>query len=465
MKKVKSALSILLAVLMLASCLVTASAAEIEETEPNETAATATAFEVGKKIEGILASAADKDYYKFTPAKTGLATITFEHAAVTGADTSATYFDIAVYDSDAADAAVVAEFTSEGSSKSDTTELIVIAEKTYYIAVEMGMVYDGTVGYSVNVTVDNSIASESEPNDALAQANEFKLSVPGDAKYYYGAIEGKDIDLYKITVPSNGVINLYLYNDFSPKGNFNATLRTFTEGNDGTQVVETITSISISNKEESKVGPSVCVAAGEYILELSGDTGSYKTRVYFRAVSNTETEKNNSRLQADDIAVGTAYKATTHEKTDKDYFKFTVPADNKGYDVTFTATNSAKWNVRLLNSDGVAVADKLEVNATDSSKTAKMETYPLDAGTYYLEVTADADKFDSDIYEIKVTAKTASIEPEPEKSLIDMIKELNWGALADNLAGWFDQIDIMGMISDMFASIMMVVTLFSSMGK
>lgn len=464
MKKVKSIIALLLSVLMLASCFATASAAEIEEKEPNNASDTATAFKIGETIEGVLNSADDVDWYAFDAAKTGLATITFEHDAVAGADASVTYFDVSVFDGEGASTASVVSFTSAGSSTSDKAELIVIAEKTYYIAVAKGMVYDGTVSYSLNVTLDDKIASESEPNDTLDRANKLELSVSGNAKYYYGAISGKDVDYYKVTVPSNGVINLYLYNEFSPKGNFNAFLMTMSEGANGVQTEETVTSISITDKEDTKIGPSVCVAAGDYILVVNGDAGSYKTRVFFRAVSNTETENNDSTLQADEIAIGTSYKATLDEKTDKDYFKFTVPAGNVGYDITFTATNNAKWNVTLFNSDGVATTDTLKVSTTDSSKSAKIETYPLAAGTYYIEVTA-GEIFDSDIYEIKTTAKTESIEPEPEKNLFDKIGELNWGALWDNFAGWFEQIDLMGMISDMFASIMMVITLFSSMGK
>lgn len=463
MKKVKSVLALLLAVLMLAGSFATASAAEIEEAEPNNSSDTATVFEVGKKIEGALGSADDVDWYEFKVAKTGLATITFEHAAVAGVDAAVTYFDIRVFDAESPITASVVSFTSAGSSTSDKAELIVMAEKTYQIAVAKGMVYDGTVGYAVSVAIDENIASESEPNDTLDKANTLEVSVSGNAKYYYGAISEGDTDFFKVTVPSNGVLNLYLYNEFSPKGNFTATLRTFAEGADGVQIAEVVTSIAVTDTEETKIGPSVCVAAGDYILEISGGTGSYKTRVYFRAVANTETENNDSALQADEIAIGTAYKATLDEKSDKDYFQFTVPADNKGYDITFTATNNAKWSVRLLNSDSVAVADTLKVSTTDSSKSDKIETYPLDAGTYYIEVTA-GETFDSDIYSIQVTEKSESIEPEPEKSLIDKIKELNWGALANNLAGWFEQIDIMGMISDIFASIAMVVALFSSMG-
>ncbi len=459
MKKVKSLIALLLSVLMLASCFVTAYAAENEEKEPNGTAATATVFELGKKVEGTLGSADDLDCFEFKAAKTGLATLKFEHAAVSGADAAVTYFTVKVYD--AATQAEISSFTSAGVSTSDSASFIVIANAKYVVAVEKGMVYDGTVGYGITVTVDDKIAAESEPNNTFDKANKFELSTSGNAKYYYGAISGaEDKDYYKITVPSNGVLNLYLYNEFAPKGNFTATLLAFEEDALGVQTARKVTSISVTNKEDSKIGPSVCVAKGDYILEIDGDAGSYKTRVFFRTVSNTETENNDSLVQADEIAVGTAYKATLDDKTDKDIFKFTAAANNAGYDIVFTATNNAKWNVRLLNSDGVAVAETLEVNATATNKTAKLETLPIAAATYYVEVTA-GEEFDADIYEIKVVAKEKSIAPEPEKNLFDKIKDLNWGALWDNFAGWFEQINIIGLIGDMIASFSL---LFSALG-
>ena len=115
-----------------------------------------------------------------------------------------------------------------------------------------------------------------------------------------------------------------------------------------------------------------------------------------------------------------------------------------------------------LSVDGVLTeTDEPIAKATDSNKTATLETKPLDAGNYYIEVVA-GDAHDSDIYEISVEEKEASIVPEPEKSLIDKIKELNWGALLENFSGWFEQIDIMGMISAMAASFAMVIALLTN---
>jgi len=458
MKKFKSAIALLLAVLMFVSCFATASATTtVSETEPNDTVANT--FEIGKEIKGVLGTDSDIDCFSFKSAKTGLAKLTFKHNAVVNAVGS--YFTVKV----TKDSAVIAEFASAGTSTSDTAEFLVMANADYIVIVEKGVVCDATLNYSLSVAVDDSVPSETEPNDTADKANALALSVSGAPKYYYGAVgTGTDsVDFYKVTVAKNGVLNLYLYNDFANKEAVTATLKAYVEGADGTQKLESVTSIVMAADDASKIGPSVCVPAGDYYLEVTG-TGAYRTRVYFREASNTETEMNDSAAQADKIAIGITYKATLDEKADKDYFEFAAAADNKGYDINFKATNNAKWVVRILNSNGDAVADTLNVKATDSSKTAKLETKPLAAGTYYIEVVA-GDAHDSDIYEISVTAKEKSIVPEPEKGLFDKIADLNWGALWDNFSGWIEQIDFIGMLSSMFSSLMMVFTLLFSSGK
>lgn len=454
MKKFKSVIALLLAVLMFAGCFATAYAAENEEAEPNNDVATATVFEIGEEIAGVLGNSSDVDNFKFTAEKSGLAKITFSHAAVSGA--AGSYFEVTVNDANG----TLASFESAGASTSDSAEFLVQAEAEYFVEVKSGDVFDGSVTYSIDVTLSDTVAIEAEPNDTPDKATALALSTSGNPKYYYGSTSASDVDYFKVTVAKNGVLNLYLYNDFTPKGAVNAELITYVEGPDGAQIPYEVTEIVMTADDTSVIGPSVCVPAGDYALKITGE-GSYKTRVFFREASNTESEANDKANQADKINVGTAYKATLDDKNDVDFFEFTAAADNKGFDIKFKATKNGQWKVRILNSNNDAVTEVLEVKATDSNKTATLETKPLDAGSYYIEVTA-GEAHDSDIYEICVEAKETSIVPEPEKSLIDKIKELNWGALLDNFAGWFEQIDIMGMISSMAASIAMVIALLSN---
>ncbi len=468
MKKVKSFISLFLAVLMVAGCMATASAAAGEKV-PNDDVSSATLLKKEETLSDTLNTAEDKDYYKFTSDVIGLATVKIAHSALTGA--TASYFKVTVVD---AAENVIDEFTSAGSSSSDLSAAFTVAkDAVYYVIVERGSVYDSSVTYSVSVSLDSTVLTETEPNNSEATAPAMSLSVSGNSKVYYGTLTENDIDCYRVTLTKPGVLNLYLYNGATKTGNYKALLKTYSEGYEGEEELYDVTSISIAKNEASVMGPSVCVPEGDYTLVITGDLGSYSTKVFFREAANIETEINDTAATADGIAVGTTYKATLDEVADVDYFKFAAVKDNKGFDFNFKAAAEGKWNVRILNSDKEPIDAKtavIEVNATVNSKEAKIETMPLEAGTYYIEVTSakEGKDYNSDIYEISVTARNEALDDgeEEEKSFIDRIKELNWGSLWKNFEGWFDQINIMGMVSSITASIVTIITFLSSfLGK
>ncbi|MBE6819518.1 MAG: hypothetical protein E7516_00490 [Ruminococcaceae bacterium] len=461
MKKVKSLLSLILAVLMVAGCLVTAGAAEARvETEANNTVADANELEVGESITGLLEKADDKDCFVFETVKAGNATVKFTHRKLSA---DATYFTVTIKD---ASEKTVATFTSAGNSEEDSASFSVAEKETYYVVVEAGTVSDSTLDYTVAVSVEAVTYSEAEPNDEASKATALQYSPSGTPKEYYGSIGANDVDFYKFTIPANGVITLYLYNYAANKGNYTATLNMYVEEN-GVQVLKEVTAIEILATEASKIGASVGLAKGDYYLVVEGvegSTGSYKTRVLFREVADAETEINDATTSADAITIGKTYKATLDSSNDVDCFKFTAPANNKGYNFDFKSTNAGSWKFEILNSDNVKVVDEVKLNATDSAKTAKAETLPLAAGTYYVKVTA-GENHDEDIYELKVTEKTEALDDgkEENKSLIDRIKELDWGGLWGNFSEWIGEINFGGLISSIAASIAKLFTYFGSL--
>lgn len=462
MKKVKSLLSLILAVLMVAGCLATASAAEARvETEANNDLEAADELAVGESITGLLDVADDVDYFVFETVKAGNATVKITHSKLSA---TATYFAVSILDADAKE---VAAFTSAGNSAEDSASFSVGEKETYYVLVKAGDVSDSTLGYAVAVSVAEVKYSEAEPNDDASKATALQYSPSGTPKEYYGSISAKDVDFYKLTVPANGVVNLYLYNYAANKGNYTATLKMYVEVN-GVQVLRDVTSIEILATDASKIGASVGLAKGDYYLVIEGvdgSTGSYKTRVLFREVADVETEINDTIAAADAITIGKTFKGTLDVQNDVDYFKFTAPANNKGYNFEFKTEKTGSWTFDVLNADGTKVAETAKLVTTDSNKAAKTESVSLAAGTYYVKVTAVNDGYSEEIYEIKIAEKAEAADEgkEESKNLIDRIKELNWGGLWDNFAGWIEQINFMGLISSITASIAKIFTYFGSM--
>ena len=180
MKKVKSLLSLILAVLMAFGCLATVSAAEAKvEAEPNGTASLATEFKAGEEIKGKLEDAEDVDYLAFKAEKAGNATITLKHTANSAAST---YFTVEIKDAEK----TLTTFTSAGNSASESAVVSVVKDATYYVVVTKGDICDPTFEYNVSVAVAEVALSESEPNNKATEADTLEYSPSGNPKEYYG---------------------------------------------------------------------------------------------------------------------------------------------------------------------------------------------------------------------------------------------------------------------------------------
>ncbi len=472
MKKVKSVLSLLLALLMVFGCIATASAAEAAvESEQNGEIAAADTMTVGSKITGNLQELADVDYFVFVPAKTGLATITLEHAAVSGAADAATYFAVSVVRVVDGAEKEITSFTSAGASKSDVSSAFgVDAGSKYYVKVSAGQVYDATLDYALSVVVNTDLLTEKEPNDSADKATALEYSVSGSAKHYYGTITEGDLDCYSFKITSAGVVYVYLYNDAVSAGDYTATIYTYAEDSDGTEMLKPIASIAIGAAESSKMSAGIGLAAGSYTLIIKGtdegSTGSYRTRVFYSKVDNAEKEINDDKATATAITLGKEMQATLDAKGDVDFFKVTVPANNKGYNIAFTidkaaAADAGIWKVSVKNAnDGVVVAESL----VTSEKAGAFETKSLDAGTYYICVKS-GDTLNTGIYRIKMTEKAKADEGDDSgKSLWDRIKDLNWGAFLENFTGWIEQINFEAIIKSITSSIATVIAYLSALG-
>ena len=97
MKKIKSFLAVLMALIMSMRFASVAFAADVTETDAaNGVVSGADAFVVGDTVTGKINSSEDVDYYALTVAKAGIVTVTVEHAAKEEA--TGTYFTVEILD-------------------------------------------------------------------------------------------------------------------------------------------------------------------------------------------------------------------------------------------------------------------------------------------------------------------------------------------------------------------------------
>ncbi len=460
MKKAKLIVSLLMALIMTTTGMVSAFAASVEEKESNNTAATATSFAMVDTVSGKISGTDDEDWYSFDVAESSLITVKLSHAIV-GANATLTYFNVDVYDcipTDENNARPEASFSSVGNVDSSSSAAFSVASGKHYIRVTGGQVNLDSLTYSISVTADANSLAEKEPNNTTATASPLQLSTKGNHQIYMGTISGEnDVDYYKFSLPQNGYIYCYLYNSNGAAGDYTAELIGYVSGKDGIAKEESFGAISLAKNEEMKQGPSVGLSAGEYFLKVSGSVGGYQVKVYFSAHDTTESEYNNDYANADAISTGSTYYGSNFDVKDYDIFKFTVAKEKTALQFVFDVSGikgNGKWRVFVTGADG-SILSGGELTAVKGEKVT-YSLYDLKAGTYYVEVRADASAPNSENY--KLYFETIKVEEEEEdKSFIDQIKDLNWGKFLSNFSEWIGQINLLPMLQAIFESIRNVI--------
>lgn len=474
MKKAKSIVAILLSLLVVMGCSVSAFAVELTESETNNTPNTANVMGLANKIKATLAEADDVDYFSFEVSTPSLITVNLEHAAITSA--ASTYFKVEVLNSNGEE---VASFKSEGSASKSSSAPFAAEVGTFYVKVSMGQSHDATLEYTLSASVDTTAYTEKEPNDVAANATSLTLSTSGSKKQYYGTIADKDdssteeietdVDYYSLDIPAPGAVYFYLYNGSSAKGNYKATLYAYLDGADGTPVPKALGSITITSNEASVISPSVGVNGGNYLLKvegINGSVGGYQTRVYYLSDNNSEYEYNNVKEYANVIGTTSTTYGSVFDANDVDYYKFTAASGNNGYNIKLAVNANYKnvegqWTISVIAPNKSVIA---KVDATNT-KAAEISTDALEAGVYYVVVSA-GNVVNPGLYELSMSVKTAASndDDDDDKSFIDKIKDLPWDNFMDNFKGWFEQINIMGIISSIVSSVATVFTYLFSLG-
>lgn len=483
MKKAKSLLALILAMLIAFGSVVCATAVEDpSETEENGTVATADVFGLGTSIKGKLADENDVDWFAFTAADSGLVTVTLKHDKKAGVDPVATYFAVTVYDATGTNE--VDSFKSKGTEDTKSIDFSV-TPGSYYVVVESGSVLDTTLEYILSAAINKTALFEKEPNDIASQATELKASKKGDAKNYYGAITsdgGKDVDYYEVKFTKEALVSFGIYNTASKSGNYKASFIKIVDGEYGKPLEKVAGSIVINDGESVKDSPNFGVDKGTYYLRVEGigdSTGGYQVRVFeFEGSSSValEHEFNNEVRYAQNIKAGDTITANIFDENDADIFVLDVPQKNNGYEITIADNNTTKevvngqWTFEITDENGHVIEDKANVL---NSESVTAETKVLDKGLYYIKVTA-GNVFTGETYKVVVKEKKASQNNEDDKKddgitsiteFFDQLKKIDWSNFMKNFEGWFEYINIFGIIKDIIPGIIKLLSDLVFSGK
>ncbi len=379
--------------------------ATVVELEPNDTHATATAFELSAAetvvLEGTSQGSQDKDFYTFTAAADGvlsavvtspngvLPSLEIETAqgqdvletepndgvnvAATRIDAGIKYFVRVRATGDAAAAYSVALSVGDhlpgdanDDGQTDVSDLNDV-RNNFGSSGAGDTNDDGTVnvedlnavrnnfGSELDEPVPGGIVSEVEPNGAKDTATEFFVAPLAEAKLVGTSTNADDRDFFTFVAPASGTVFVTVR---STNGNVpgaemedSASVNILeTEPNDGVDsasgaVIEGETYfLRVRSKNESAADYAVTVSFEGFAPEEPGPEPSN---------SLAETEVNDAKSQANAFSLGAdkliELTGTSTSSDDKDYFRFVAPLSGTLY-VAVQSTNGNDAAVEMENS-------------------------------------------------------------------------------------------------------------------
>lgn len=455
MKKVKSFLAVLMALIMSMSFASVAFAADVAEADAtNGVAADADAFAIGDTVTGKINSSEDVDFFTFTTTKAGLVTVTLEHAAKEEA--TGTYFTVEILDEDGN---AVASFAAAANTATVSSPAFGAAAGKYFVKVTKGSVCDTTVEYKLTAAINEDALCEYESNNTREDATEIELSSKTNLKKYSGTLPAgeTDKDYYKFEIEKPGYLYIFVENDANFKGSYAIELETYSEGSNGLAEWKKFGKFEVSEEDATVKSPTIGVAGNsEYYLAITGSEGGYKIYVVYAEDAQSEAEYNDAIAFATALPESTLIYSSTFDKNDVDFYEITV-AEKTKYTVNVaanaqTVTTDAQWKVTVVNGKNEVVAGP--VTATKAAA-ASVELSGLDAGTYFVKVEA-GDILNTNIYTVELINDGADTSNMSFKELLGAIK---WKTLLDNFSSWIGSVNIGQIVKDIFASIVSIFAL------
>jgi uncharacterized protein YjdB len=350
MKKFKRLLSVLL-VCCLAMMVfpISASAASVTEKESNDSISTAQSISLGNNISGSISERGDDDFYKFSITNSGKVSM--------NVTSYMEYYSVILYDAsgnrlwyDASN-----NWNSSVGFRSDDYDLY-LEIGTYYLEVRGSYSYNGSSSYTGTYTISTSFtsanATESEPNNSVANANSVTLG-----NTIRGVIaENGDYDFYKFTLSKSGDVPMTVtaYMDYYSVIIYDAS---------GNRIW-----YDDYNKRNSTTGYredeyTITLDSGTYYLEMRGSSSysgssSYPGTYVIGLGTTSAVSVTGISLNQSTVALkpgGTATLTAT-----------VTPSDAKDKSVSWS---SSKTSVATVSSSGVVTA-KAEGTTTITAKTS-----------------------------------------------------------------------------------------------
>ena len=266
MKKIVSILLVML--LLISSVPMMASAANVNESEDNNSYAKANTLNIGNTIKGKMNNSSDEDYYKIATSSTGKLYISFDHDYVE--DGTSWIIKIYQYINNSYTELSSAEIEAKESGIYSLPFVGTVANGTYFVRIYSGYYEPTGTEYRLSTKFIATNFAEQELNNSYQTANTIVLS-----QEYTGTMNsGDDQDFYKITASATGNIPVtfnHKYKDQS--GSWIITVYSY-QNNEYKELGHK--EISIKNSVESNLVYTISAAKNiAYFVKITN--GYYKT--------------------------------------------------------------------------------------------------------------------------------------------------------------------------------------------
>ena len=401
----------------------------LDETEDNNLLANAQPVTPGETVKASIGEGGDVDFYSFTLPESGRLKL----------DMTAYFRYNCLYFYDANGSELWKdtenEWNSTIGSRNEAYERDLLAG-TYYVKVtgfRYGTNNPSTGNYTLKTEFTPAKATESEPNNSIAEANTLTLG-----KGVEGQIAMNDsYDVYSFTLPESGRISMEL----TARMKYNCLYLYNESGNELWEDTENEWNSSVGYRTDNY---TIDLLPGTYFVKVTGyrygtsslSTGTYSFKVSFEGAKATETEPNNAIAEAQALTLGKEEKGHIGITDRYDFYSFTLPESGR---VTLDMTAYMKYNcIYLYDETGASIWVDTE-NEWNSSVGYRSDSYTIDLlpGTYYVEITGYRfNNWDGSTgtYTFKASFEGANAtETEPNNSIAEA-KELIAGAVRGHIA-------------------------------
>ena len=362
-----------------------AGSANSNESEANDTRASADMVTSAIPITGQLASASDTDYFRLQVDQPGVISVTFD------APTSSTYteyFQVSVVD---ASGNVIA---SHETGQDIAFQTAVGAAGSYYVNVDSTNYYFNSDQYTLTASTSNGTSGfELEPNDDFANVVNSGVAIRGQVA------STTDTDWFVLNVSQSGALLLDF--DAPTSSSYADYFHVWLFDANGNLLASRVTGQDVSFNASAP-------AAGNYFVAVTAGDYYHDTGQYALAVTNTasallyESEMNNTNAQADALALGVQIRGQLSSGSDED--RFAINLNSAG---TITATFDSPTNSTWSDYFQLAVYDQFGtmVGYRSSGSDIAFDTDVSVSGTYYVSVTAGNSYYNGGEYKLTVNAQ------------------------------------------------------------